>query len=36
MRKRSKKRVPQDIKPWARVKEISNDVFYLPGKKTTR
>ena len=36
MRKRSKKRTPQDIKPWVRVKETSNEVFYLPGKKTTR
>jgi ribosomal protein S14 len=36
MRKRSKKRIPQDLKPWVRVKEVSNDLLYIPGKKTTR
>lgn len=36
MRKRSKKRTPQDIKPWIGVKSQDTDVFVLPGKKTTR
>lgn len=36
MRKRSKKRIPQDVKPWVRVKEVSNDLLHIPGKKTTR
>jgi len=36
MRKRSKKRIPQDVKPWIRVKEVSDDAFYIPGKKTAR
>jgi ribosomal protein S14 len=36
MRKKSTKRVPQDIKPWVRVREVDNDQLYVPGKKTTR
>jgi len=36
MRKRSKKRVPQDIRPWIGVKTNDVDIFALPGKKTSR
>ena len=36
MKKRSKKRIPQDIKPWVGVKVEDSDIFALPGKKTTR
>jgi len=39
MKKRSKVRIPQDIKPWVRVKEVLDDddePFALPDKKTIR
>ena len=36
MRKRSKKRIPQDIKAWAGLKSQELDIFALPGKKTSR
>ena len=36
MRKRSKKRIPQDTLPWKRIAQIDDEEFYLVGKKTNR
>lgn len=36
MRKRSKKRIPQDIRAWNRVITQDEDEFFLPVKKVTR
>ena len=36
MRKRSKKRIPQDEKPWARIIEPNQEILVLPAKKTSR
>lgn len=36
MKKKSKKRIPQDVKPWIRVKDKNDDVFSMPAKQTTR
>jgi hypothetical protein len=36
MKKRSKKRIPQDIKPWQRIRNQSTDAFFLQLKKTVR
>jgi len=36
MKKRSKKRIPQDVVPWKRVTQDNDDEFYLVGKKTSR
>ena len=35
MRKRGKKRIPQDIKPWFKIREAREN-FILPAKKTSR
>jgi len=36
MRKKSRKRVPQDIRPWTRIKDVNYEVLALPGRKNSR